>query len=194
MKRGAKDKYSISQPLSELIDDEVRSLFRFHAKTLFEDLQSHCLEVILIPAPDPRFSGHKIRAVECQNPVWYSYLFEQYEELKRIQSLHSLQRLAEGRDRVMIPYKKKSHQRSFHYSYDELYRGVCKEHLINGYTTGDREWMPPSNEARIYFNLKPAKLNRVEKQSAIHRMEQLREVIHSYGGIPGNRYVQDVPF
>lgn len=34
-------------------------------------LRSERLSVILVPAPDERFSGHRIRAVEMRNPAWY---------------------------------------------------------------------------------------------------------------------------
>ena len=29
------------------------------------------LDVVLIPAPDPQFIGHKIRVVQNENPEWY---------------------------------------------------------------------------------------------------------------------------
>lgn len=34
-------------------------------------LETNQLEVVLIPAPDPRHVEHKIRVVNNQNPCWY---------------------------------------------------------------------------------------------------------------------------
>jgi len=42
------------------------------AREGLEWLQSTCLRVSLIPAPEPRHRGHMIRVVVDQNPPWYS--------------------------------------------------------------------------------------------------------------------------
>ena len=36
-----------------------------------QELEENFLVVSLVPAPDPRFDGHKVRAVENRNPEWY---------------------------------------------------------------------------------------------------------------------------
>lgn len=41
---------------------------------MFNDLENSFFEVVLIPAPDPQHSEHKVRAVQYANPLWYSKL------------------------------------------------------------------------------------------------------------------------
>lgn len=38
---------------------------------LLDELESTWLEVVLIPAPDPRHTGHCIRVAHQHNPLWY---------------------------------------------------------------------------------------------------------------------------
>jgi hypothetical protein len=35
------------------------------------ELETERLRIILVPAPDPHFDGHKIRVIESENPKWY---------------------------------------------------------------------------------------------------------------------------
>jgi len=53
---------------------EIRNLFRERADSLYYDLKSNHLEVILVPAPEPRYQGHMIRTVVSKNPTWYQEL------------------------------------------------------------------------------------------------------------------------
>jgi hypothetical protein len=41
------------------------------AKIALMDLQIHRNSIILVPAPNKSFAGHKIRVQESQNPKWY---------------------------------------------------------------------------------------------------------------------------
>lgn len=47
-------------------DEEVKIAGR-----ALQELEENFPVVTLVPAPDPRFDGHKIRVVENQNPKWY---------------------------------------------------------------------------------------------------------------------------
>jgi hypothetical protein len=42
------------------------------AKYLLMDLESGLHEVVLVPAPEPRHSGHQVRALQYANAAWYS--------------------------------------------------------------------------------------------------------------------------
>lgn len=54
------------------------------AKMMLDELLSSELSVILIPAPEPKHSGHQIRAVESQNCQWYREFCSLYaSQLKR---------------------------------------------------------------------------------------------------------------
>ena len=61
--------------------------------------------IILVPAPEPHFEGHKIRVVESRNPQWYIDFGEQYWKgdrkfmLKRSRVIQALQRVVKGRVR-----------------------------------------------------------------------------------------------
>jgi len=44
------------------------------ARTLLDDLRTHKHSIGLVPAPDPKHAGHKIRVVTERNPEWYSLL------------------------------------------------------------------------------------------------------------------------
>lgn len=48
------------------------------AEYLLQTLESHNLEVSLIPAPDPRHRTHKVRAVSERNPEWYRRLCKRH--------------------------------------------------------------------------------------------------------------------
>lgn len=42
------------------------------------------LEVVLIPAPDPNFTGHMVRAAQSSNPPWYRRFAAQYTNCRGI--------------------------------------------------------------------------------------------------------------
>lgn len=70
------------------------------------ELESGCLEVVLIPAPDPRHSGHCIRAVQYQNAAWYRKFcslypssrkgFKTRTRIKRAAAIKALERIIAG--------------------------------------------------------------------------------------------------
>lgn len=47
------------------------NLERLRAARALRELARHRLRVVLVPAPDPHFDGHKVRAVVDRNPEWY---------------------------------------------------------------------------------------------------------------------------
>ncbi len=69
------------------------------------DLEQQQNRIILIPAPDPHFEGHKIRVIESRNPQWYIEFGASYWKgdrqftLKRSRVVQALQRVVKGRVR-----------------------------------------------------------------------------------------------
>lgn len=57
---------------------------RQRAAEMLNDLSYQTHSVVLIPAPDPKHSGHKIRAVENSNPAWYSELAARFTSIRGI--------------------------------------------------------------------------------------------------------------
>ncbi len=55
---------------------------------MHQDLEASCLKVTLIPAPEPKFSGHMIRAVIEQNPWWYRDICNSYPSQRRVRRGH----------------------------------------------------------------------------------------------------------
>lgn len=53
------------------------------AERALEDLELHRNSIVLIPAPHPHFTGHKIRVQESQNPKWYREFGSGYWRSKR---------------------------------------------------------------------------------------------------------------
>lgn len=69
------------------------------------DLERHQNRIVLVPAPDPHFEGHKIRVVESRNPTWYIEFGNQFWkgerrfDLKRCRVVRGLERVVKGRVR-----------------------------------------------------------------------------------------------
>src|SRR5688572_32242163 len=53
------------------------------AKRYLMELESAQLEVVLIPAPEPRHSTHQVRAVQEQNCEWYRQFCEEHPSNRR---------------------------------------------------------------------------------------------------------------
>lgn len=53
------------------------------AQIYLEELRACRLEVVLIPAPSPRHSGHCVRVVQEANPRWYQEFCSLYESARR---------------------------------------------------------------------------------------------------------------
>ena len=75
------------------------------ARRALVDLEQNRNRIILVPAPEPQFEGHKIRVVESRNPDWYiEYGKAFWPEprqfaLKRRRVVKALQRVVKGRVR-----------------------------------------------------------------------------------------------
>ena len=125
----------------KLLPDNIRDLFTEEAGYLLHDLNNNRLEVVLISAPDPRFSGHKIRAIQNENPEWYKQLYHSYKHFRRDRSLKALNRIRKLEDRPfrVSPYK-----------YDAIYRHLIYTRLTEGYKEMGDE-IPADNEARYFF-------------------------------------------
>lgn len=52
--------------------------FRRLAEEMLFELENSHFEVVLIPAPERRHSGHQVRALQSANPEWYSRFASQY--------------------------------------------------------------------------------------------------------------------
>ena len=128
----------------------IRGCFSEHADYLFNDLRENRLEVVLIPASEPKFSGHKIRAVENRNPVWYRKLYAQYSHFRRDRSLRSLERLKSLLDRDYTGNRRGFIQTP--YSYDFVYRTLIQERLIEGFVSIEGK-NSPNDYVREYFGL-----------------------------------------
>ena len=82
------------RPLGEL-PETIADHFRMEANFLQGDLDANRLVVVLIPAPEPQFSGHMIRAVESHNPTWYSDMYWSIPWWRRDRCTRALKRLVE---------------------------------------------------------------------------------------------------
>jgi|GEM_PF-4730728 len=71
---------------------------RYEAEQMIRELR-HCpMRVILKPAPEPRFEGHKVRAVDSRPPEWYMEIYGQVgrKTFKRHRFLAALERIKKG--------------------------------------------------------------------------------------------------
>jgi hypothetical protein len=135
------------QPI-RLLPEIIREHFRDDALFLLGELESNRLEVILVPAPDPKHTGHMIRAVENRNPGWYSNLYWSYNHFRRDKSVRSLNRIIEERD---------GHHGIVRFKYDWIYRSIMQERLIDGFRAAMGYKVPPNNEVRDFFGFEPVK-------------------------------------
>lgn len=71
------------------------------ARRALQDLERERLVVVLVPAPDPHFSGHMIRVVECRNPEWYREFIrtlpQSFDTGHRHRIVRALERIVKGR-------------------------------------------------------------------------------------------------
>lgn len=59
-----------------------RRLFMRIANYLLDELARGSHEVVLIPAPDPQHSGHKIRMIQSHNARWYREFADQFQSCR----------------------------------------------------------------------------------------------------------------
>lgn len=140
------DKWSPSKPVS-LLPAHIRDYFVDRAELLYDELYSRKLTVVLAPAPEPRHAGHMVRVVEETNPNWYSDLYCENVGFRRDLSLRSLDRIRFGVD--MASGSSRGCVGNM-YRYDEIYRTLILDQLINGFVF---DWyrLVPENEVREFF-------------------------------------------
>ncbi len=146
------------RPIS-ILSKGIRDYFVGDALLLKQDLLAHKLRIILIPAPEQKHCGHKIRAVETENPAWYSNLYSQIPYFRRDRSLCALERIVLKEDKAftdincgVVRYK---------YHYDSVYRKLIFERLTKGFIhEGHRVGAQP--EVCSYFGLRKIE-NEVEE-------------------------------
>ena len=68
----------------------------FSMKMMLCDLKTFQNSVILIPAPEPKFVGHKIRVVADNNPDWYSKFYYENGRVSRKRVVENLKYLIDG--------------------------------------------------------------------------------------------------
>jgi hypothetical protein len=127
-------------PVNELPDD-LQQMYVVYAKFLLGDILSRTPPVMLLPAPEPKFSGHKVRY--SQNPDWYRRLYNTTSHWKRQRALAALVRISNLQDREfrIKPFK-----------YDATLRDFITDCLLDGL----KEYgIPPSNRARQFFDISP---------------------------------------
>jgi hypothetical protein len=62
---------------------DASELFREAVHSLLAELEGARLDVVLIPAPEPRHSGHCIRVAAEYNADWYRELCAEYQSSRR---------------------------------------------------------------------------------------------------------------
>jgi len=108
-----------------------KRLIRNKAKAMYAELAEHSLEVILVPAPEPKHCGHCIRVAADRPPQWFSelsgrYLYRKGRQkprpsfIKRQESLRALQEIANGHVRTI--YAQRWYQEVVRLLSDELER------------------------------------------------------------------------
>ena len=108
-----------------------------------QDLDINGLHVILVPAPEPRYSGHRIRVVHCRNPKWYREIYGELE-VKRDRIISSLNRILNE-----TPSNKSS--------YDYMFLQIAKDRLLEGYED-ESVWIPHDNYVRVFLGFDPQEI------------------------------------
>ena len=117
---------------------EISDIFSIEAEYLLNDLKQRKLEVILVPAPEPKHTGHEIRAVANQNPGWYQELYGAYSfeatyiskktgrKRRYLRSRVGMQKSLYSLGRIIV---KEDKENLFH---DALYRELIFDKLYYG--------------------------------------------------------------
>jgi len=169
--------FSPYKSLGSYLPEDIHKYFRLEAIDLLFDLRRHNLNVILVPAPEQRHSGHMVRVADGQNPPWYQDLFEKYSvkknRFRRDTSIRTLEKIADGRDidyyegektvstynvrmykrkkGLGIAFRERKNHRGF---YDTIYRDLIFHRLING-DENPRFYTEINNVVREFFDLEP---------------------------------------
>jgi len=135
-------RWDVNQPI-KMLPKRVRRYYVEDADYLYNYLKSNYLEVILIPAPRPNHSTHKIRAIQNQNPNWYRELYWSSKHFRRDLSLRALDRILKQEDgtyRVSL------------FKYDSIYRELIHDRLIKGYI-GEGYEIQANCKVREFFGI-----------------------------------------
>ncbi len=93
------------------------------ASNLYNELRYNKLQVVLIPAPEPKHYNHCIRVATNHNPAWYSdfyYSFQYNPERKEV--LRTLKDISENKTNATC--------------YFEVMKDLIVEFLLHGYDVG----------------------------------------------------------
>ncbi len=126
----------------------IRKYFKEEAKFLYHHLELNKLKIILIPAPEQKHCGHKIRVVDQSNPEWYSELYQSLAHFRRDRSLRSLQRISKAEDQLFVNYNCGALPYKNHY--DRVYRETIFKRLVEGHTTEGYEFKPKLKVCRFF--------------------------------------------
>ena len=119
---------------------EIKKRVQVEAYNLLRELDTSFLLVSAIPAPDPQFTGHKIRQVDNRNPKWYQEIWAELD-VKRDRIISSLKRVAKGSPSNMS-------------SYDYMFIEMIKDRLLEGYDDNEIG-IEPDNKVRVLMGLSP---------------------------------------
>jgi hypothetical protein len=166
-----------SKPLADLNNETIRNIFLDYARFLYYDLESNKLDVVLVPAPDPKHCNHMIRKAINNNPQWYSDLYWSNKHFRRDRSINALERIVDEKDR---PF------RSLPFKYDAVYRELIFEHLTQGY-----KYFPGNSLVKAYFNIKEESSNMCVDE---HLKEEFNEYLDNILNISEITISDELPF
>lgn len=136
---------------TRLLPTRVSNFFSKQARFLYDDLAANKVNIVLIPAPDPRHYSHMVRAVETLNPGWYSNLYAQNPHFRRDRSFSALERIMRKEDQAFTYTDSGAVKYRFHY--DSVYRKLIFDRLTEGYSYEGHEF-GPNQRVCSYFSLK----------------------------------------
>lgn len=86
-------------PISAMYGEFFLEVARSEADGMIRELKANCMRVALLPAPEPRFEGHKIRGVISRPPEWYMEIYSELgrKTFKRHRFLSALERIRAGK-------------------------------------------------------------------------------------------------
>mgnify|MGYP006879678280 CR=1 FL=1 len=72
------------------------------AEMMLQDLESHSLEVILVPAPEQRHHNHCIRVSVAHNVPWYQDLWNEFGHVNRARLIVGLQKIINNESPTLV--------------------------------------------------------------------------------------------
>ena len=165
-----KHEWNPDAPVSTL-PGKIREIFRKEAEYLYNDLMKNRLDIDTMPAPQPQFSGHKIRVVLSRNPEWYHDLYHCMSRY-RPYAENSLKRIANLTDKAPKEYESKCGKTNYvKYKHNSNIRNFIFYRLADGHAENGALCLP-NKEIRKYFGLK--KIN--EKKWLMDRGEKEKDL------------------